>query len=76
MATNQLAVGVVVFLALWALALWTVVWWVLALAWVAAMTGDVTRAAAGRTTASVAIVRLNEVITSVCSEWVVKAQAG
>jgi uncharacterized membrane protein YjjP (DUF1212 family) len=50
------------------LVLWTDEWWDFALACVAAMTGDATRAAAGRTKASAAIRRLNEVITSVCSE--------
>ena len=50
------------------LALCTDVWCVLV--WVAAMTGDATRAAAGRTKASAAIRRLNEVFTSVCSEGV------
>jgi hypothetical protein len=34
------------------------------------MTGDATRAAAGRTKASAAIRRLNEEFTSVCSGWV------
>jgi hypothetical protein len=45
------------------------VWWVVfaVLVWLAAMTGDATRAAAGRRIASAAIRRLNEVITSVCS---------
>ena len=41
--------------------------------WLAAMTGDATKAAAGRTNASATIRRLNEVITSVCSERVVRA---
>ena len=45
-------------------ALWTDEW-CLALLW--AMAGDATRAATGRTKASVAIRRLNEVITSTCS---------
>jgi len=55
------------WLVLWAAALWTETWCDLALAGVAAMTGEVTRAAAGSRIASAAIRRLNEVITSVCS---------
>ena len=49
---------------LWALALWTDRWWDFVLVWLAARTGVVTRAAAGSTTASVAIRRLNERVTS------------
>jgi hypothetical protein len=52
---------------LWMAALWTDTWCGFALAGVAAMTGEVTRAAAGSRIASAAIRRLNEVITSVCS---------
>lgn len=60
----------VVFLAwwvLWALALWTDAW-CFALVWLAAMTGDVTRAAAGTTNASATIRRLNEVIKGVAPD--------
>jgi hypothetical protein len=57
-----------------ALALWTDTWCGLVLVWLAAMTGDVIRAAAGRMNASAAIRRLNEVITSgvlrVCCEGI------
>jgi hypothetical protein len=52
------------------LALWIETWCGFVLAWLAAMTGDATSAAAGRTKASAAIRRLNEEFTSICSGWV------
>ena len=58
-----------VWVVLCATVLWIgATWWVLVvLVWLAAMTGDVTRAAAGTMNASAAIRRLNEDVTSVCS---------
>jgi hypothetical protein len=78
-ADNQLVVDAGVFLVwvvLCATVLWLETWCGFALGWLTAMAGDVTRAAAGTMTASAAIRRLNEVITSVCSGWVVRARAG
>lgn len=66
---TQLAAGAAAFLPcdLCMLVLWTEVWWDFDLAWLAAMTGDATSAAAGRTKTSAAIRRLNEEFTSICS---------